>query len=67
MKVSLLAGVNASVAFDRIDWLFASEDWQRLTDLSEILWARDEPLWGNLRRHRPGVDRHRHLRLTTLG
>ncbi len=41
---------NAKVILDphphQIDWLFAPEDWQRLTGLAEILWAKDEPLSG---------------------
>ena len=28
----------------KIEWLFAPEDWQRLTNLAEILWAKDEPI-----------------------
>lgn len=28
----------------QIDWLFAPEEWQRLSDLAEIVWGRNEPI-----------------------
>lgn len=30
----------------KIEWLFTHEDWQRLTDLAEIVWGKDEPIPG---------------------
>lgn len=30
----------------QIEWLFAPEEWQRLTDLAEIVWGKDEPIPG---------------------
>lgn len=30
----------------QIDWLFVPEEWQRLTDLAEIVWGKDEPIPG---------------------
>ncbi|MBI3957336.1 MAG: hydroxyacid dehydrogenase [Chloroflexi bacterium] len=26
------------------EWLFAPEEWQRLTDLAEIIWGKDDPI-----------------------
>lgn len=31
----------------QIDWLFAPEEWQRVTDLAEIVWGKDEPIPGD--------------------
>ena len=30
----------------QVDWLFAPEEWRRLTDLAEIVWGKDEPIPG---------------------